>query len=107
MMLKDDQTELANELWDAWAAKHKENVRWWTGSLPTWISLIGVLFMGVWTAAILHSQVNENTRSIQLLREQDRSQTIDNKDLLTRTTRIEAKLDVLMGVGSTPTPRGE
>lgn len=85
---------IGEQMFDIWEDKQKRKSML-HGSLPAWIACVLSLGAVLWQAAITSSDVNENRRRIEAIEAQQLTQANDNRAVIDRLARIEAKLDVV------------
>lgn len=90
---------VADQLFDTWQAnqaadgKRKALVY---GSIPAWIACVFSILAIFWQAAITSQRVNENTRRIEQLENNDQERSREDKATTQQLARIEAKMDLII-----------
>jgi len=87
---------IAEQIFTIWEEKQKRKSML-HGSLPAWVACALSLLAVIWQAAITSSNVEENRRRIEVVEAQLIQQATDNRGVIDRLARIEAKLDLLSG----------
>jgi len=96
---------IGDQLFDAWEEKQNRKSML-HGSLPAWIACILSLGAVLWQAAITSSDVSENRRRIEAIEAQQLTQSNDDRSVIDRLARIEAKLDVVAEAKGVPAQGG-
>jgi len=92
--------KVADQLFDAWSEKRDRDEgnkrRALAGSAPAWGGLLLAVLGIIWGAAVLSRDVNDHTRRIVEIENEQRTQATDNRQVIERMARIEAKLDIVL-----------
>lgn len=69
----------------------------WQASAPAWIACALSILAVLWQAAVTTQRVNENTRRIERVEAEILAAQANDRIVIERLARIEAKVDVITG----------
>lgn len=89
---------IARQLFAAWSEEQDvaSKRRVLVGSIPAWVACVLSIGLLVWNAAVISGNVADNTRRISQLETDQRQSEGDNRQIIERMARIEAKLDIIV-----------
>lgn len=92
---------MANQLFDVWSERKEQKEqasgpKWIHGSAPAWVACLLSLGAVLWNAAIISQNVAENARRITAVEIEQQRAATDNRQVIERMARIEAKLDIVL-----------
>ena len=67
----------------------------WSASAPAWAACALSIAGLVWNAAVITGNVADNQRRIEMVEAEQRQAATDNRQVIDRLARIEAKLDMM------------
>lgn len=85
---------VGEQLFSIWEEKQKRKSLL-HGSFPAWIACLLSLGLVLWQAAFVASDVEENRRRLEVVEAAQIAQAGDNRTVIDRLARIEAKLDLI------------
>lgn len=88
---------VGEQLFSIWEAKQDRKSKL-QGSLPAWAACALSVGTVLWQAAITSGNVEDNTRRVEQVEIELRSQQQDDRVVIERLARIEAKLDLISDV---------
>lgn len=88
--------KIARQLFSIWSEEQEAKRSRLSGSAPAWIACALSLCAVIWNAAVISGDVGDNTRRITAIELEQRSQASDNREIIERMARIEAKLDLVV-----------
>lgn len=88
--------KIADQLFTTWTEEQTRTAKRWAGSLPAWVACILSIGLLIWNAAVISVNVAQNTRRIDQIEANERQNDGDNRQLIDRMARIEAKVDIII-----------
>lgn len=88
--------KIARQLFSIWSEEQEAKRSRLSGSLPAWIACVLSLAAVIWNAAVISGDVSENSRRIDKIEVEQQRQATDNRQIIERMARIEAKLDIVL-----------
>jgi hypothetical protein len=94
---KAQNRKIAEQLFSVWAESEKRiSPPRLMGSLPAWIACVLSICLLIWNAAVISGSVAQNTRRIDQIEANERQSDGDNRQMIDRMARIEAKVDIII-----------
>lgn len=87
---------VARQLFSAWENEQERKIGKWGTALPAWIACVLSIGVLIWNAAVISGEVAENTRRIEQIERERRQEAGDNRLMIERMARIEAKVDLIL-----------